>query len=171
MLQACPLFDDQRKDVWPGETDLETKLWGTADNPYRTNLIRDIRRAMYTFDCCQSSVEEEEEEEEEEGKKKDRRQPVPNNLISVGLRAKLTAASRVQKKKKKKKKRRKEEEEEEEEEQEQEQEQEQEEQEEQEKEVRRRRRTRTRNRKELAQARPHSVAGKGFTGTNWAGVF
>ena len=31
-LQACPLFDDQRKDVWPDETDLETKLWGTADN-------------------------------------------------------------------------------------------------------------------------------------------
>ena len=32
VLQACPLFDDQRKDVWPDETDLETKLWGTADN-------------------------------------------------------------------------------------------------------------------------------------------
>ena len=32
VLQACPLFDDQRKDVWPDETDLETKLWGAADN-------------------------------------------------------------------------------------------------------------------------------------------
>ena len=32
VLQACPLFGDQRKDVWPDETDLETKLWGTADN-------------------------------------------------------------------------------------------------------------------------------------------
>ena len=31
VLQACPLFDDQ-KDVWSDETDLETKLWGTADN-------------------------------------------------------------------------------------------------------------------------------------------
>ena len=45
MLQVCPLSDDQstcskpgslsddqRKDDWPDETDLGTKLWGTADN-------------------------------------------------------------------------------------------------------------------------------------------
>ena len=32
VLQACPLFDHhRRKDVWSDETDLETKLWGTAD--------------------------------------------------------------------------------------------------------------------------------------------
>ena len=36
VLQACPFFDDQRKDVWPVETDLETKLWGTADNHHLT---------------------------------------------------------------------------------------------------------------------------------------
>ena len=45
VLQAFPLFDNQRKDVWPIETNLETKLWGTADNLRLT--IRFRRRATY----------------------------------------------------------------------------------------------------------------------------
>ena len=45
VLQACPLFDDQRKGVWPDETDLETKLRGTADNLSPNSPIYDIHRA------------------------------------------------------------------------------------------------------------------------------
>ena len=49
--------------VWPIKTNLETKLWGTADN----------LRLGYLSDYGQSNAEEAEEEEEEAATKKKQR--------------------------------------------------------------------------------------------------
>ena len=50
---GSPLFDDQRKDVWPDEKDLATKLCATADNlrlttRFTTCCITDLTMASRT---------------------------------------------------------------------------------------------------------------------------
>ena len=36
VLQDCPLWDAQRRQAWPEEEPVNTKLWGTANDLRRT---------------------------------------------------------------------------------------------------------------------------------------
>ena len=36
VLQSCPKYAERRQLTWPQGTDLTTKLWGSAENLYRT---------------------------------------------------------------------------------------------------------------------------------------
>ena len=62
------LSDDQRKVVWTIETNLESKLWGTADNLRLTNPIRDVRRAtdLTTASRTQKKKKKKKKKKEEE---------------------------------------------------------------------------------------------------------
>ena len=43
-LQACPLSDDQKKDVWPTETNLKNQFMGEGRQPPPDNPIHEICR-------------------------------------------------------------------------------------------------------------------------------
>ena len=65
VLQSCPIYTERCLLIWPQGADLATKLWGLAEDLYRTAGF--VASTGLKIRPAQLSIAEEEEEEETNG--------------------------------------------------------------------------------------------------------